>query len=136
IASLVGLIIAILLFVDIDFDGGATVAFTPAGIEDLPATVDEDAGEVVIDLTELDAEMFDGSDGPETIDVELDFGEIRVVVPDDLPVDIEARTSVGEIQLFDRTDDGINNRITQTESDPDLALDLNVGFGSIVIERP
>lgn len=130
--ALIAAVAAVIAFGDIDINTDDPITYRPATVEAIPQTVDHDAGEVVINLTELDSSMFD-----ETVplDVELNFGEITVIVPEDLVVDVDASASVGDVTVFDRNEDGFNPRIEDQMSDADISLELDVWAGQVRVER-
>lgn len=131
-------IFAVIAFgdIEIDFDSEGTDRYTPATVEAIPESIQRDAGEVVVDLSDLTPADFAGQTEPHELDVDLDFGEVRIVVPDGIALDVDAAASLGDVDVFDSNEDGINPRIVTDVDDPDLRLDVNVGFGAVVIERP
>lgn len=136
IAILIVGIIALLVFGDVNFEADAVEQYTPQTVSEIPEAVQLDAGEIVLDFSALDAADFDDLDTPINLDVELDAGEVRIVIPEDLAIDLDAAANLGDVDVFDRNEDGISPRITVTDDDPDLRLDVNVGLGAVVIERP
>lgn len=112
----------------------------PAGELDVaPATLDEldsdyelGAGSIQLDLSEL---VLDGE--TVAIDVEVGVGEIDVIVPDDVEVDVSGRVGIGEVRLLDeRQVGGIGVSGTSTTLEPDdpegrIELDLAAGIGEI-----
>lgn len=92
------------------------------------------AGELVLDLADLD---LDGED----LDVagRVTLGELRVVVPDDVTVEVVARARAGAILVLgDEVASGgdLSRRLTidGPEGADVLHLDLEVVFGEIVVE--
>jgi phage shock protein PspC (stress-responsive transcriptional regulator) len=128
--------VAVLIATDtIDFDEPPTITFRPTSVDALPAAIDEDSGRIVIDLTALDtAELADQSERP-VIDADVDFGEITVIVPDDLDVTVDADVSLGDVHVFGEHEDGFRPNITRADPDADLDLVLDVGLGEIRVER-
>lgn len=127
---------ALLIFGDVNFETDASEQYSPQTVADIPESIQFDAGEIVLDLSALDSSDFEGENGPLNMDIELDAGEVRVVVPEDLAVEIDAAANLGDVDLFSENDDGIGPRLTWSDEDPDLRLDVNVGLGAVVIERP
>lgn len=111
------------------------VDVTPATIEEIPASIVEDNGDVEIDLTNLDAADFDTAVGPVPLDVSLDVGSIKIIVPDDLDVSVDASVDVGEVIVFDDSESGIVNETTRSDDNADLELDLDVDAGRIEVVR-
>ncbi len=114
-----------------------SATYRPTTIEELPSSIDHETGEITLDLTALDLDAFDraGIDTPIPIDVDLSFGEIRLVVPDDLEFDLQAEAGVGEVQVFENEESGINPDVDLFSEDADLAIDLEIGAGKILVAR-
>ncbi|MGH8912160.1 MAG: LiaF domain-containing protein [Acidimicrobiia bacterium] len=95
--------------------------------------VERPLGDLVLDLSRLDL----SSDADLSID--LGAGNLEVLVPDSLNVDIDASSRAGTITIFGSThgDFAAAAEVTRIESDgPVIALDLSVDTGNItVIER-
>jgi len=120
---------------DFEFSGEA-ITYSPATVEAIPALIDEDGGEIFIDLTNVDfSEITDDAD-PVSLEVNLDAGEIRVLVPNDVRVTVDAETDfVGELDIFDSQTDGISPEVSIDSDDPQLILDLEVNAGRIEVTR-
>ncbi len=93
------------------------------------------AGELVLDLTEVsDPENLDGR----TIDLELTFGRVEVIVPEDMDVTVHSGVNAGgNVSLFGRDRDGWDFT-TQRQHDggedvPVLDLDVEITFGEIEV---
>ncbi len=136
IAILIVGIFALLVFGDVDFEADATEMYTPATVAEIPESVQLDAGEIVLDFSALESSDFDDLDAPINLDVELDAGEVRIIIPEDITIDLDAAANLGDVDVFDANEDGISPRITVADDDPDLRLDVNVGLGAVVVERP
>jgi hypothetical protein len=124
---------------EINFTGDLhAVRWTPDEVEDFPVVIHREEAELVIDLTELDdGDLVDlaALDGPAEVRADLTFGEIRVIVPDDLDVAVDADVTLGEVVVFDESENGINPGVHVQDDDSLIELDLEVELGSIVIER-
>ncbi len=118
---------------EFEVDGDFEAVYRPTTVAQIPETLDHDAGDITLDLSQLEASDFDE---PLSIDFDLGFGDATIVVPDDLPVDIEASSGLGSVELFDNSSDGVDPRLSFEEDGAILELDLHVGFGSIWVERP
>lgn len=117
---------------DVDLSGGiGQRSFSATSIDELEPGYDLGAGELVLDLGDL---VVDEGRGAFTR-VRLGAGELRVLVPDDLTVAVEAEVEVGEIDLPGLNDQGTQLRREAVIGDPDrpadLRLDLRVGAGQI-----
>ncbi len=132
VAVPVGLVAALLLG-GIDINSDFSVRYEPTTIETIPEDISHDQGEVVVDLTNLDSSMF----GDETVpmQIELGFGDVRVIVPEDLAVDVEATAGFGDVDVFESSDDGIGPELRTGDDDPAVSLDIDVGFGQVSVVR-
>lgn len=115
-------------------DGAGERLYRPDDLAELRSSYRLGAGELRLDLSELD---LDGSQ----VDVaaRVGFGELAVIVPDDVRVVATARASVGEVDLFGRTQGGLG-RVGETVVDGDedegtIRLVARVGFGEITLRR-
>jgi hypothetical protein len=114
--------------------------FTPAAIDDLEDRYQLGVGSLTLDLTDIDPAVLAAQ---EQIDVQVGVGELVVLLPpeSELGVDIRSTARAGELDLLDRdrTDDGtnLNESYFDAASDaPRLALDLDVGLGTVQVVRP
>ena len=111
------------------------VDIAPTSLDALPARISEESGKIEVDLTEIDIAEFEAADGPIELDVRTDFGAIVVIVPEDLDVAVDAAVDLGEIQVFNNTNDGFDNEIIELDEDADLSLELDVNVGKIEVRR-
>lgn len=125
-------IVAVVAFADIDINF-ADVQLKPESVEALPDSISEEQANLVVDLTELGPEMFE--DGPHPLDIRVEFGDVEVIVPDDLAVEVQAEVNIGSLQVFDNSEDGLGSEITVGNDDPDLVLDVRVDIGNLVVQR-
>ncbi len=124
--------VAALLASDIDINTDFSATYRPDSVASIPAAISHDQGKVVVDLTELDASMFDDT---VLLDIEHGFGEVRVIVPEDLTVDVDATVAAGDVSVFGSSNDGFGSELNISAEDPDLELDIDLGFGEITVER-
>jgi hypothetical protein len=110
------------------------IVWQPQTRKALLPTYQHGAGEAVLDLTEV---KFDERD--RQVEVDVNFGELLVVVPDDVPVVSNAHVQGGEINNFGSNTEGWDVANSRTErGDKDigtLTLDANVVFGQLQIRR-
>ena len=114
--------------------------FTPAEVDDVRERYQLGVGSLTLDLTDVDVAALDAK----TIDVQVGVGELVVLLPpkSELAVDVRAGARAGELDILevDGHDDGTN--ITEQFTDPEvegvaqLALDLDVGLGTVQVVRP
>lgn len=143
IGLIIGLIVVALLIVALVIGavigGVATTGITfsaryqPETVEDIPTSINHDAGDIELDLTRLSATDFAGDDV--RIDLDLDLGEVTVKVPDGLPVRVDAAADVGDVTVFDRHDDGIDPSVERADDEPLVDLDIKLGAGQISVVR-
>ncbi len=120
---------------DFEFNSDPII-YSPDTIAEIPSLIDQDGGEIFIDLTNVDfTDLADDAD-PITLEVNLDAGEIRVAVPEDVRVTLDAETDfVGELDIFGSQTDGISPEVSLDSDDPQLILDLEVNAGRIEVTR-
>jgi phage shock protein PspC (stress-responsive transcriptional regulator) len=89
---------------------------------------------------ELDLRNVELSGGTTRVDASLGIGELLVVVPDDVALDIDAHAGAGEVIVLGSVDDGLGARRELVLPGPDddspvLVLDAGVGFGQVEVRR-
>ena len=95
------------------------------------------AGATTVDLTRV-ADLEDLDD--RTLDIRGEAGEIRVIVPEGLDVEVDARIGVGgEIEVDGAREDGRSPELRTTidggDDAPDLTLDIDLTVGSIDVQQ-
>ncbi len=106
---------------------------TPATAADVDSSYSLGAGEIILDLTEVeDLEELDGR----TIDLDANFGRIEVVVPEGLDVDVDATVdAAGETRLFgERESSSTSVSHDGGTGAPQITIDATVVFGEIVVD--
>jgi phage shock protein PspC (stress-responsive transcriptional regulator) len=110
--------------------GTGDVSASPVVLADVQSQYHLVAGQLTVDLTRV---PFGGSSPTVTATVAL--GQLTLVVPPGLNVDVRGHVGAGEIDLLGAIDDGINIDSTASNSAAGSAgtlhLDLSVGFGQI-----
>lgn len=106
---------------------------TPRTAAALRDGYDLGVGEIVLDLTKMDAGELAKLNGRK-VDVDLNVGHIRVIVPDEgLRVEVDASLEVGEVVLFgDKTDTSTKG----SHGDPDeptLDIEADMFLGQIEV---
>jgi phage shock protein PspC (stress-responsive transcriptional regulator) len=121
--------------IDVELDGpiGDRV-YRPISTGDVHRTYEMSIGDLTVDLSDTILRE------PETeIDASIGIGELTVVVPDDVAVDVEASASAGQVTVFGRQDDGIDTRISEVNVPPGATrtvhIDAHVGLGNVVVAR-
>lgn len=121
---------AVIFGSDIDFDNTSRRVIVE---NEVPSEITQDVGELIVDLRD-----FDFAENPveaESLSVSLDAGEITVVLPEDIRVQVEASADAGDVTVFEQSEDGIGIDIVVDESDPHLILEVDLDVGEIEIVR-
>lgn len=134
--------VAVLLLadvVDVPLDAGAgdrTRVLDTAG--DLRERYELTAGTLTLDLGDLPPSLRDSRDLPE-LEAEVGFGQLVVIVPDEMTVDVDARLGVGDIVGDPSDNEGVDVHEQFTlrgdEGGGRIDLDLEVGFGEIEVRH-
>jgi hypothetical protein len=131
---LLTLLLATATFVDVPLEGGVgDREYRPRRIADVEDEYRLLAGSMLLDLSQVSFER--------TTEVEASVaaGELRVVVPADVEVDIDVHVDVGEAQLFQSIDNGfdIDSEFTGGGSGRSgrLVLRLESGAGRVEVDR-
>lgn len=124
----------------------------PGSTEEIDTAYRLGAGEFVVDLGDVDIEPGDEVD----TSIEMGAGRLRVIVPADVDLEVEARLGVGELRVLDQRRSGLGLSLAVTDQipggdrpqasgtsdeqptgdrSPVLTIDLNVGVGDVTIER-
>jgi phage shock protein PspC (stress-responsive transcriptional regulator) len=129
--------LAIVAAADIDLDGSwGERHYRPMNVSEISRTYDMGAGELVLDLRDVDFP-------PGRTDVNLDvgFGEGRVLVPDDVCVTSDVKIGVGHADILDNEDEGVDlafatgERPVGAADASTLHLDADMGVGELRVER-
>jgi len=137
-----GIILTLFMLVDVsisgfDFTSGETVIGPrnerPGSFAEL-----EDAsifaGELTVDLSEVEFPV-----GETKLNVSAFAGSIRVIVPDDVTVELDAGTFAGEIRALGKRSEGVGPRLDETFTGTDtgriLKLDVSAFAGEIEVTR-
>lgn len=83
-----------------NIETGSSIKSHPQSVAMLESTYQVGAGEILLDMSAIDAETLDGRD----VDIATSLGEITVIVPDDATVAVDATVdALGEARIFDET---------------------------------
>lgn len=131
---LIGILVALAgipaLFVDSDVwdEGVGEARETPESDLELER-FEHGIGKLTVDLTTPGLDL----DG-EIVVAKLGIGDLEVIVPTDVDVDLDAHAGVGNIQAFGEEENGVDvdlGGISGTSGSQELDLELDVGIGSI-----
>ena len=113
------------------------VTWQPASITALADSYEHGFGNARLDLSQVD---FTGQD--KHIVVRLNAGDLRVVVPPKVDVDVTAKVGAGNANVFDSSWNGVNTpRRTVVNNDTDgpggghLTLDIQLAVGDLEVTR-
>lgn len=148
IGLLVGIVLALLAIIaipiiiivtiansDFEVTTDRQVVSTPFTVDEIPSIINEDDAEVILDLRQLEVADFDGEESPIDVRIDVDFGVVDVIIPDDIRVDVDAESLAGDVDVFDSSSDGLfNERIVRVD-DPHIDLVIDVKAGEIDVRR-
>jgi phage shock protein PspC (stress-responsive transcriptional regulator) len=109
-----------------------TSVYLPSSAADLPPTISHPVGDVVIDLSSLDEPV------ERTVTVRVAAGDVRIVCPESMNLDLRSQVAAGSFTLFETTTNGPGSFGFAQEPDPDrptLILDIEVALGDLVVTR-
>ena len=134
-ALAIALPLAFVSAADIDLDGGfGERRERPATVAELEQTYRLGAGELVVDLRELDLPA-----GDHPLKVRIGTGHALVLVPDDVCVATSADIGMGAVQVFNRINGGIdvdwNDGRRAREGAARLVLEGDVGLGLLEVRH-
>lgn len=118
---------------DVPWRGGiGDREYRPATTEDLRESYRLAIGDLVLDLRDLDLPP-----GTTEVDVSVAIGRLTVFLPPGVDAEVDGRASIGEVDLWGRTADGVGADVTRRTGDGDAELTIraSVGIGSLEVER-
>ena len=91
-------------------------------------------GQLVVDLSDL------APRGPVSLSAEVSIGELRVDLPPNLPVRVEATSGIGQVDVFEEEDGGFGSELDHVDDGfegaaASLDLQLSVGIGQVTVTR-
>jgi phage shock protein PspC (stress-responsive transcriptional regulator)/signal transduction histidine kinase len=112
-------------------DGVDERTYAPATADELRAEYELGIGELVFDLRAIELPL-----GETRLDLRVDAGKIRVLLPEDAAVRAAADAKLGEIDLLGRYVEGweVEEQVNETGTRV-LVLDASVGIGEIEVRR-
>jgi phage shock protein PspC (stress-responsive transcriptional regulator) len=108
-------------------DGVGTSTYMPATATAVQSTYRLGVGDLKIDLSQIDAA------GRHSINARLGVGELKIVVPHDADVHVDAHANVGDVFVLKNHDDGHNASIHTGTGQ--FEIDARVGVGRIDVVR-
>jgi Cell wall-active antibiotics response 4TMS YvqF len=107
----------------------------PATVEELERSYELAVGELTVDLRQLDL----GS-GTTRVEAHVAIGQVRVIVPEGVPLLVQGEAGVGSVQLLDRSADGFVAETVFRDRDYGgaagrLQIEVSVGMGEVEVRR-
>jgi predicted membrane protein len=68
------------------------------------------------------------------VKAKVGVGELRVVVPKGVPVQVDARAKLGDVYVLSREDSG-RNAVVKTRGRGGYVIDATVGLGKVAVVR-
>lgn len=107
---------------------------TPSTAAQIEESYDLAMGQLTVDLRGVDLPT-----GETEISVNVGMGELVVLVPAGVTVEVRGRVAAGEINVLGRSNSGVgvamDERFDDGDAEATLKLDLQVGFGQIEVRR-
>lgn len=135
-AIVVGVALVFTSMVDIPWEGGiGDRRWEVDQVSDLDESYELGIGKGTLDLSDLSLSAGRSRD----VHVSVGIGELRVIVPDDLNLEITSHAGAGDIDLVGRRDEGVSVDLDRSVDGSSrrgtLELDLEVGLGQIEVLR-
>jgi Cell wall-active antibiotics response 4TMS YvqF len=118
-------------------DVGADVVWTPQSVDELATRYENNFGNAVLDLSNVN---FVGQDV--RVEVDVTFGELDVILPPNVDVTASVDVNAGDAQVFDESWGGVNQApgdVTDLGVDGrgggHLRLDVHVSAGNVEVHR-
>ncbi|WP_448641101.1 PspC domain-containing protein [Geodermatophilus sp. URMC 63] len=107
-------------------------SYQPESVAQVQSVYRLDAGDLDVDLSEIDVEEIDT---PLRVRIDHGLGDLEVTVPEDADVRIEVENGVGEVDLFDGGSDGGLFRAEDGDGRVDLVLTIDHSLGDVEVSR-
>lgn len=110
--------------------------YQPTAAEDVSRSYELAIGELDLDLSNTAL-----APGDTSVDANVGIGDLTVVVPQGVAVDVEATASAGSVSVFGREESGVDSELRASggggsaHPDQKLVIDAHVGLGSVTVVR-
>jgi phage shock protein PspC (stress-responsive transcriptional regulator) len=110
--------------------------YQPASADDVSRSYEIAIGELDIDLSNTAL-----ASGDTSVDANVGIGDLTVVVPRGVAVDVEATSSAGSVTVFGREESGVDSELRASggggplHADKRLLIDAHVGLGAVTVVR-
>jgi predicted membrane protein len=117
--------------------GGGDITWTPASIAEVSDNYGHGVGTVTLDLSNVDFK-----NQKKAVDVHVNFGDLKVILPPNVDTTVHAKVDTGDGHVFDTSWSGVS-RPTYTVTDVgadgagggQLELTLKVNVGTLEVTR-
>lgn len=127
--------------IDLKIDGVSSskafgdIKLKPETIAPEGAEYDVNFGQIQLDFTETNFPSIENK-----IKVSIDMGEIKIVLPSNLPVNISTTCGIGEVKILDKKSGGITSELNHVDDNystavKKLKLHIKCGTGAIEVKR-
>lgn len=106
-------------------DGVGDHSYAPVTLADVKPQYKLGIGNLTVDVSSIE--------GPATVTASVGIGELRVIVPNGVPVAVDAKVKAGSISALGREDDGRNARVLTVGGR--MHVTARVGAGHIDVVR-
>ena len=131
---------------------GVVLAVIALGASGVTVAADEAVGERAERITVLDGERSEDlgvgsleldlrgldADAEGRIEASVGVGEVVIVLPDDLAVDVTASSGIGEVRVLDQQRGGLGTSLEvrdPVDAVPAVEVEASVGIGTVRVER-
>jgi hypothetical protein len=131
-----GVILTVLLafasVLDVPFEGGVGErSHRPAAVAELEDRYRLGMGSLTVDLGDVELPS-----GTTVVEASVGMGELVVIVPEGIRVEVSGRAGIGEVVLFGRSQGGLGVRQSAIDgTGPGLGLSASVGIGKVEVRR-
>jgi phage shock protein PspC (stress-responsive transcriptional regulator) len=106
-------------------------SYVVAGTQDLRSSYKLGVGEMVLDLSDV---RFTSADTH--VKARVDIGSLRVIVPQNVALQVSGDAQLGEVHVLDKSDDGRHAETSLVQTGKHvLVLDTHVGIGQVRVTR-
>jgi hypothetical protein len=113
--------------------GAGDVQQRPTSVEAAEEGFALAVGSLTVDLRDLPLR-----EGEITVEAGVGIGELIVLVPADVTVEVRARSGMGEVRVDDRSQGGVGTEVRERlegDGPATILLDVSVGMGKVEVRR-
>ncbi len=119
--------------------GAGDVTWAPPTVDAMRSSYHQNVGDATLDLSNVD---FSNTSRTVEVDVGVDIGSLKIILPPDVDVTVDATVDIGDANVFRESWDGIGaDTRSVTDLDDDgpgggrLHVSANVGAGDLEVQR-